>query len=143
MKNLVNGTFFCTLLFATAVFGPAISAQGPDLSPPAAKAMADVQPPNPKGSDPKPEDAIKAILSAFDKYQVVGMGAAHRNKSLHDFILDLVRNSSDAPYWRPPTPRGRYGSFNGLEARFLLADNTFTIVRSGTWEEQRNPVSHV
>jgi len=27
--------------------------------------------------------------------------------------------------------------------RFLLADNTFTIVRSGTREEQRNPVSHV
>jgi hypothetical protein len=51
--------------------------------------------------------------------------------------------SSDAPYGRPPTPRGQYASFNGLEARFLLADNTFTIVRSGTQEEQRNPVSHV
>jgi hypothetical protein len=92
MKKLMNGTFFCTLLFVTAVFSAAVSAQGPYQSPPPAKAMADVQPPNPKGSDPKPEDAIKAILSAFDKYQVVGMGAAHRNKNLDDFILDLVRN---------------------------------------------------
>ncbi len=27
----------------------------------------------PKGSDPRPEPAIRAILAAFDKYEVVGM----------------------------------------------------------------------
>ena len=30
----------------------------------------------PQASDPKPQDATKAILAAFDKYEVVGMGAA-------------------------------------------------------------------
>jgi hypothetical protein len=92
MKKLVNSTFFCILLFVTMVFSAAVSAQGPGQSPLPAQATTDVQPPNPKGSDPKPEDATKAILAAFDKYDIVGMGAAHRNKNLDDFILDLIRN---------------------------------------------------
>jgi hypothetical protein len=54
--------------------------------------MADVRPPHPTGSDPKPNDATKAILAAFDKYEVVGMSAAHGNNDLDDFILDLIRN---------------------------------------------------
>jgi len=44
------------------------------------------------GSDPKPHDATKAILAAFDKYEVVGMGAAHGNQDMDDFILKLVRD---------------------------------------------------
>ena len=51
-----------------------------------------VERPKITGTDPKPQDAIKAILAAFDKYEVVGMGAAHRNKDLDDFILRLIRN---------------------------------------------------
>src|SRR6516162_7126568 len=51
-----------------------------------------VERPNITGTDPKPQDATKAILAAFDKYEVVGMGAAHRNKDLDDFILRLIRN---------------------------------------------------
>jgi hypothetical protein len=36
--------------------------------------------------------STKAILAAFDKYQVVGMGAAHGFKDLDDYILSLIRN---------------------------------------------------
>jgi hypothetical protein len=52
----------------------------------------EVQAPNPKGADPKPANAEIALLDAFDKYEVVGIGAAHGNKDLDDFILHLVRN---------------------------------------------------
>jgi hypothetical protein len=45
-----------------------------------------------QGSDPKPQDATKAILAAFDKYQVVGMGAAHGFKDQDDYILSLISN---------------------------------------------------
>jgi hypothetical protein len=48
--------------------------------------------PNPKGSNPKPEGAGRTLLAAFDKYEVVGMSAAHGNKDLDDFILHLLRN---------------------------------------------------
>jgi hypothetical protein len=43
------------------------------------------------GRNPKAEDAITAILDAFDKYEVVGMDAAHGNKDLDDLILHLIR----------------------------------------------------
>jgi hypothetical protein len=72
------------------------STQGRGQGPPSGLVMTDVQAPNPKGSDPKPENASKAILAAFDKYEIVGMGAAHRNKDLDDFILDLIRNAAFA-----------------------------------------------
>ena len=51
-------------------------------------------PPRPTltGNDPKPQDAAKAILAAFDKYEVVGMGAAHGNQDLDQFILNLIRD---------------------------------------------------
>lgn len=50
--------------------------------------------PNPKGADPKPGNAGKTLLAAFDKYEVVGMSAAHGNKDLDDFILHLIRDPS-------------------------------------------------
>jgi uncharacterized iron-regulated protein len=46
----------------------------------------------PTGSEPTPEPAVPAILEAFDKYQVVGMGEAHGDKDQDDFILSLIRN---------------------------------------------------
>ncbi len=54
--------------------------------------MVEVPRPALTGSNPKPQDAAKAILAAFDKYEVVGMGAAHGNQDLDDFILNLIRN---------------------------------------------------
>jgi len=54
----------------------------------------EIQAPNPKGRNPKPEDAERALLAAFDKYEVVGMRAAHGNKDLDDFILHLIRTSA-------------------------------------------------
>ena len=49
-----------------------------------------------QASDPKPQDATKAILAAFDKYQVVGMSAEHGFKDLDDYILSLIRNPAFA-----------------------------------------------
>ena len=42
-------------------------------------------------SDPKPEDAARAIFSAFDTYEIVGLNAAHGRKDEDDFILSLIR----------------------------------------------------
>jgi hypothetical protein len=85
MNRSLNGTCFFVLLFG-------ITAQGRGQSPLPAPGVTREQSPHPKGSNPKPEDATKAILAAFDKYEVVGMGAAHDNKDLDDFILHLIRN---------------------------------------------------
>ena len=44
------------------------------------------------GAEPTPLPALSAILTAFDKYEVVGMPEAHGLKDLDDFILLLLRN---------------------------------------------------
>jgi hypothetical protein len=41
-----------------------------------------------------PEPATAAILGAFDRYEIVGLPAAHGMKDLDDFILSLIRNPS-------------------------------------------------
>jgi hypothetical protein len=45
-----------------------------------------------QGNDPKPQDATEAILAAFDKYEIVGVEAAHGFKDLDDYILSLIGN---------------------------------------------------
>lgn len=53
----------------------------------------DTGPPHPQGSDPRPEDAQRALLAAFDKYEVVGLGIlSYANQDFDDFILSLIRN---------------------------------------------------
>src|SRR5262245_15900976 len=54
------------------------------------RAAAD-EPGQPRGANPRPQAAIPAVLAAFDKFDVVGMPAAHGSKDLDDFILALVR----------------------------------------------------
>jgi hypothetical protein len=93
MKKLMKITPLRALLFGALVFGVDISALARGQSPAAAPVIvSDIPRPNPTGSNPKPEDATPAILAAFDKYEVVGMSAAHGNKDLDDFILSLIRN---------------------------------------------------
>jgi hypothetical protein len=44
------------------------------------------------GSEPTPENAIPAILAAFDKYEVVGLPQGHGMQDVDDFIFSLIRN---------------------------------------------------
>jgi hypothetical protein len=92
MKSIPRGTWFCVIVFGATVFALGIwtPLSSQNLSP--AGENWKEQPPAPKGSNPKPEEPTKAILTAFDKYEVVGMGAAHGNKDLDDLILHLIRD---------------------------------------------------
>jgi hypothetical protein len=46
----------------------------------------------PSASEQTPEPAIRAILAAFDGYEVVAMPEAHGMKDVDDFILSLIRD---------------------------------------------------
>ncbi len=57
------------------------------------RVAADSGPPHPQGADPTPQSAQQAVLAAFDRYQVVGMGIlSYANQDFDQFILDLIRN---------------------------------------------------
>ena len=47
---------------------------------------------NPEAADATPQPAVSAILSAFDKYEVVAMPQGHGMQDLNDFIVSLIRN---------------------------------------------------
>jgi hypothetical protein len=49
-------------------------------------------PPNPTGSDPQPNDAGQAILTAFDSHDIVALGMLAGDKDLDAFILRLLRD---------------------------------------------------
>jgi hypothetical protein len=42
--------------------------------------------------DPQPENAILAIIAAFDTFRVVAIGDLHNTRDLNDFVLSLVRH---------------------------------------------------
>jgi hypothetical protein len=44
--------------------------------------------------EPIPQPAVSAILSAFDKYEVVAMPQGHGMQDTNDFIFSLIRNPS-------------------------------------------------
>jgi hypothetical protein len=91
-RIVVNRTRFVLGLILALALTAVVSTQGSGQNPSVVQETVEAHPPNPKGSNPKPEDATKAILAAFDRYEVVGMDAAHGNKDLDDFILHLVRD---------------------------------------------------
>jgi len=92
MATRVSSTSFLVLLSLAMLFSAAGSAQEPARIPLPAQGPTEMQAPNPKGSNPRPVDGERALLAAFDNYQVVALGAAHGNKDLDDFILNLIRN---------------------------------------------------
>jgi hypothetical protein len=40
---------------------------------------------------PEPHDAVRAVLAAFDRFDLVALGEAHRNQNVHDFAISLIR----------------------------------------------------
>jgi hypothetical protein len=82
--------FLMVLIVALFYCGSALAQQTVPISGPGQE-IVEGQRPTLTGNDPKPQDATKAILAAFDRYEVVGMGAAHGNQDLDAFILNLIR----------------------------------------------------
>jgi hypothetical protein len=58
-----------------------------------ARPADDTAPPHPQGTNPTPEDAQRALLAAYEKYEVVGLGIlSYANQDFDDVILALIRN---------------------------------------------------
>ena len=76
--------FFVALLFSAALPESSAQALGQKALP--------AQSVHNKRNEVKPEDPTRAIIAAFNKYEVVGMDAAHGNKDLDDLMLHLVRD---------------------------------------------------
>jgi hypothetical protein len=76
--------FFVALLFSAALPDSRAQVSRPKAS--TAKSVISGK------NEVKPEDPTRAIIAAFNKYEVVGMDAAHGSKDLDDLILRLIRD---------------------------------------------------
>jgi hypothetical protein len=47
---------------------------------------------NGNGRDPQPEDALPAIIAAFDRFPVVAISDVHGIRDVNDFVMALVRH---------------------------------------------------
>lgn len=92
MRRLTSGMRWFGLLLVVLLFGATVLAQVPAQGPRPPQESAQKPAPTLKGGDPKPTDATTAIIAAFGKYEVVGMGAGHGDQDLDHFIFDLLRN---------------------------------------------------
>ncbi len=76
-----------------ATRGSAETPAGNENSAQPADRVGNLPPQNPQGANPIPEDAQRAILALFDKYEVVGgLNPSEGCKDVDDFILALIRN---------------------------------------------------
>jgi hypothetical protein len=90
MKRRLREAQLFFVLFAALAFCAATPARESHQKP--AIKTHEGTPSTPNKNSPHPEDPTKAILAAFDKYEVVGMGAGHGYKDLDDLILHLIRD---------------------------------------------------
>ena len=105
-------------ILAAAVSAPCLGQNRPATSE-TTKAPSSIL----NGRNPKPEDATTAILGAFDKYEVVGMDAAHGNKDLDDLILHLIRDPAFPHKVNDIVVECGNSLYQGILDRYIGGDN--------------------
>jgi hypothetical protein len=94
--------------------------------------------------DPQPENAIPAILVAFDSYRVVAIGDYHGTKDILDFILTLVRHPGfprkvNDIVVEAKTGAGLNSAHQGLLDRYILGDAVSEGEASELWRVREPP----
>jgi hypothetical protein len=74
-------------------------------------------------------------LTAFDKYEVVGMGAAHGNKDLDDLILHLIRNPAFPDKVNDVVVECGNSLFQPILDRYIAGDNVSLSEARQVWRD--------
>ena len=93
--------------------------------------------------DLKPEDATSAVLAAFDQYEVVGMGAAHGNKDLDDFILHLIRDPAFPDKVNDVAVECGNSLYQGILDRYIAGDEVPLSDVRQVWRNTTQPMCSV
>jgi hypothetical protein len=109
-------------------------------SAPSAGTIEVRQPPNPQGSNPVPEEAQKAILALFDKYEVVGgMNPSEGCKDVDDFILALIRNPAFPEKVNDIAVEGGNSLYQSLLDRYIAGENVPLSEAQQAWRNTTQP----
>jgi hypothetical protein len=102
---------------------------------------AEMQPQTkPAGSEPIQEAAVPAILTAFDKYEVVGIPEGHGMKDMDDFILSLIRDPAFSGKVNDIAVECGNSLYQPILDRYIAGDDVpFTEVRK-VWRNTTQPM---
>ncbi len=104
---------------------------------------AAARPPILTGAEPQPQDAQKAILALFDKYEVVAIGADHGNKDLDDFIMALIRVPAFAGRVNDLVVECGNSLFQSVLDRYIAGEAIPLSAVQQTWRNTNQPLCAV
>src|SRR4029077_10408385 len=95
----------------------------------------------PEAADPTPQPAVSAILSAFDKYEVVAIPQGHGMQDLNDFILSLIRSPEFSEKVNDIEVEFGNSLYQPMLDRYIAGENVpFTEVQK-VWRKMGQPAS--
>src|SRR6266849_1574966 len=95
----------------------------------------------PEPAEPTPQPAVSAILSAFDKYEVVAMPQGHGMQDLNNFILSLIRNPGFSEKVNDIEVEFGNSLYQPMLDRYIAGENVpFTEVQK-VWRKMGQPAS--
>jgi hypothetical protein len=89
--------------------------------------------------DPRPENAIGAVLAAFDTFRVVALGDAHGTKDLNDFVLTLIRHPRFARAANDIVVECLNSRLQPLLDRFVAGEDIPVGQAQALWRDQTHP----
>lgn len=139
MRGVIAGPQGLRYPFTATMRSPGTSSAAGN-SAPSADTVDVREPPNPQGSNPIPEDAQKAILTLFDKYEVVGgMNPSEGCKDVDDFILALIRNPAFAEKVNDIAVEGGNSLYQSLLDRYIAGEDIPLSEAQQSWRNTTQP----
>jgi hypothetical protein len=93
----------------------------------------------PQSREPKPEDAFRAIIAAFDAHSIVALGDYHGTKDLDDFMFSLVRHPAFPAAANDIVVECTSSSLQPLLDRFVSGDDVPAADVKRLWRDQTHP----
>ena len=94
---------------------------------------------SPKPVQPRPENAIRAVVAAFDTFRVVALGDAHGTKDLNDFVLALVSNPGFTGVANDIVVECLNSRLQPLLDRYVAGDDVPSGQAQALWRDQTHP----
>src|SRR5258708_15671573 len=95
----------------------------------------------PEAADPTPQPAASAILSAFDKSEVVAMPQGHGMQALSDFILSLIRNPAFTEKVNDIEVEFGNSLYQPMLDRYIAGENVPFTELQKVWRKMGQPAS--
>jgi hypothetical protein len=141
-RSLLRVFVAASLLTAAVRGGPALVFSAVNIGDGhSTAALGTVAAPAHQLTEPEPENAISAVMDAFDRYPVVALGMSHRQQDEADFSLALIRDPRFAPKVRNVVVEAGNSLYQDLLDRYVAGGDVPLEQLQLVWRNITNPGS--